>query len=77
MPSHDERRPLPRRAPDSLTHSQKVRITRLRSSLLDRYAIHGRDLPWRHDRANTFERICVEVLLQRTRAETVATVWVA
>lgn len=75
MPSHDERRPLPRRVPDPLTRGQKVRITRLRHRLLDWYAVHGRDLPWRHDRANTFERICVEVLLQRTRAETVAKVY--
>lgn len=67
--------PLPRRVPDPLTRSQKVRITRLRHRLLDWYAVHGRDLPWRHNRANTFERICVEVLLQRTRAETVAKVY--
>lgn len=77
MPSHDERRPLPRRVLDPLTRGQKVRITRLRHRLLDWYAVHGRDLPWRHDRANTFERICVEVLLQRTRAETVAKVYPA
>ncbi|WP_108503531.1 hypothetical protein [Paracoccus indicus] len=67
--------PLPRRVPDPLTRGQKVRITRLRYRLLDWYAVHGRDLPWRHDPANTFERICVEVLLQRTRAETVAKVY--
>lgn len=77
MPSREERRPLLRRVPDPLTRGQKARITRLRRSLLDWYAVHGRDLPWRHDRANTFERICVEVLLQRTRAETVAKVYPA
>ena len=77
MPSHDERRPLPRRVPDPLTRGQKARITRLRRCLLDWYAVHGRALPWRHDRANTFERICVEVLLQRTRAATVAKVYPA
>ena len=70
-------RPLPCRAPDPLMRGQKVRITRLRSSLFDWYAVHGRALPWRHDRANTFERICIEVLLQRTRAETVAKVYPA
>lgn len=67
--------PLPRRVPDPLTRGQKARITRLRRCLLYWYAEYGRALPWRHDRANTFERICVEVLLQRTRAETVAKVY--
>ena len=75
MPSHDERLPLHLRASDPLTRGQKVRITRLRRRLLDCYTVYGRDLPWRHDRANTFERICVEVLLQRTRAETVSKVY--
>jgi A/G-specific adenine glycosylase len=42
---------------------------------LDWYAAHGRDLPWRREQADTFERICIEVLLQRTRAETVAKVY--
>jgi len=74
MPSL-KRRSLPRRTPDPLTRGQKVRLTRLRHALLAWYAEQGRDLPWRRDRANTFERICVEVLLQRTRAGTVAKVY--
>jgi hypothetical protein len=74
MPSR-ERSSLSRRAPDPLTRRQKVRLTRLRYSLLHWYANQGRDLPWRHDSAGTYERICVEVLLQRTRAETIAKVY--
>ena len=41
----------------------------------DWYELSGRDLPWRSPCASIFERICVEVLLQRTRAETVANVY--
>lgn len=74
MPSR-EGKPLPRRVPDPLTRSDKLRLTSLRHALLDWYAEHGRTLPWRDDSASTFERICVEVLLQRTRAETVARVY--
>ena len=52
-----------------------MRITRLRSKLLDWFTEYGRDFPWRSHRASTYEKICVEVLLQRTRAETVAGVY--
>lgn len=72
MPSNEL--PAPPR-PDPLTHSDKLRLTRLRRILLDWYAQHGRNLPWRSTSASTFEQICVEVLLQRTRAETVAKVY--
>ncbi|SNT40176.1 hypothetical protein [Tropicimonas sediminicola] len=60
---------------DRLTRGEKSRITRLRRHLLDWYALEGRDFPWRSDRASAYERICVEVLLQRTRAETVAGIY--
>ena len=66
-----------RRARDPLTRSEKQRLTRLRYTLLEWYTEHGRTLPWRADTASTFERICVEVLLQRTRAETVAKIYSA
>ncbi|MDW3116928.1 MAG: hypothetical protein R8G60_03445 [Roseovarius pacificus] len=49
-----------------------MRLTRLRSKLLDWFSENGRDLPWRSPCVSTYEKICVEVLLQRTRAETVA-----
>lgn len=55
-----------------LTRSEKLRITRARATLVAWFADHGRDFPWRSSSASTFEKICVEVLLQRTRAETVA-----
>jgi A/G-specific adenine glycosylase len=57
---------------DRLTRSDKLRLNRLRGHLLNWYGKHGRDLPWRRPGTSVFERICVEVLLQRTRAETVA-----
>ncbi|WP_317963148.1 HhH-GDP family DNA glycosylase [Phaeobacter italicus] len=55
-----------------LTRSEKLRITRARGILVAWFADHGRVFPWRSSSASTFEKICVEVLLQRTRAETVA-----
>jgi A/G-specific adenine glycosylase len=57
---------------DRLTRSDKLRLNRLRTHLLGWYKQHGRALPWRKPETSVFERICVEVLLQRTRAETVA-----
>lgn len=57
---------------DPLTPIEKAKITRLRKKLIGWYAKNGRDFPWRRNVASTFERICVEVLLQRTKAETVA-----
>ena len=55
-----------------LSKSEKAKITRLRRKLLGWYDENGRDFPWRREEAGTFEKICVEVLLQRTKAETVA-----
>lgn len=43
-----------------------------RKRLLDWYAKSGRSLPWREPAAGPYERVVTEVLLQRTRAETVA-----
>ena len=57
---------------DGLTRSDKARITRLRAKLLDWFTENGRALPWRSPGTSTYEKICAEVLLQRTRAETVA-----
>lgn len=62
-------------SPDPLTRGEKNKLTRLRGFLLSWYAEHGRDLPWRRDDASTFEKICVEVLLQRTQATAVARVY--
>jgi len=59
-------------SPDILSRSDKQNLTFLRKGLVTWYAAHGRMLPWRHDRASLYHRISVEVLLQRTRAETVS-----
>ncbi len=57
---------------DRLSKREKNRLTRLRRKLLAWYQEEGRDFPWRSSDASNYERICVEVLLQRTRAESVA-----
>jgi len=58
-----------------LTPSEKRRITLLRQSLLAWAADHGAHYPWREADASDYERIVVEVLLQRTKRETVAKVY--
>jgi A/G-specific adenine glycosylase len=47
-------------------------IKQFRRKILSWYRRYGRHFPWRNASANTFQRIVSEVLLQRTRAETVA-----
>lgn len=56
----------------ALSTSDKRKISGLRQFLLQWYPAFGRQLPWRSPTATNFEQVCVEVLLQRTRAETVA-----
>lgn len=68
---------MPLRELDPLTRGEKAKITRFRKDLLIWFEENGRDFPWRSARASDFERICVEVLLQRTRAETVAKIYSA
>ena len=48
------------------------RIAAFRRKLLQWYETEGRHFPWRKVSASNYERIISEVLLQRTRAETVA-----
>jgi len=60
-----------------LSIGEKRKITHLREDLLGWFSHYGRKLPWRSARASEFEKICVEVLLQRTRAETVAAMYPA
>jgi A/G-specific adenine glycosylase len=50
---------------------QRVAISRFRAKLLRWFDQEGRKLPWRRSR-NRYQEIIAEVLLQRTRAETVA-----
>jgi len=48
------------------------KLVRFRRALLWWYAKNGRNFPWRRKSASRYEIIVAEVLLQRTRAETVA-----
>jgi len=57
---------------DILPTSDKRNLTFLRMGVVDWYAANGRKFPWRHDDASLYHRVSVEVLLQRTRAETVS-----
>lgn len=55
-----------------LSRSDKRRLCTVSRRAEAWFAQNGREFPWRLDRASTYERVCVEVLLQRTRAETVS-----
>lgn len=57
---------------DALSRRDKLKISRLRAAVLQWAEGHGRSFPWRDDCASKYQRVCSEVLLQRTRAETVA-----
>jgi A/G-specific adenine glycosylase len=48
------------------------RVIRLRQKLLSWFASEGRQFPWRKAPASPYIQLVVEILLQRTRAETVA-----
>jgi len=57
---------------EALTRGEKHKLTRLRADLLAWASQDGRDFPWRSPGASTYEKIVVEVLLQRTTAPAVA-----
>ena len=57
---------------DLLRRGEKRKISRLRADLLSWFTLNGRELPWRAPEASIFEKIVVEVLLQRTTANAVA-----
>ena len=50
-------------------------VARARQALLQWWRNAGRRLPWRDPRTSNYKKIVSEVLLQRTRAETVAGYW--
>jgi A/G-specific adenine glycosylase len=60
------------RSVDVLTRGEKMKLSRLARDLVAWAASSGRDFPWRSEKAGTYERIVVEVLLQRTTATAVA-----
>ena len=62
-------------SPEALTRSEKRKLSRLRGALLAWWAGHGEAFPWRRSGATIYERVCVEVLLQRTRRETVSAIY--
>ena len=47
-------------------------LAELRGRLLRWFEIHGREFPWRAPSVTTYQYVVAELLLQRTRAETVA-----
>jgi A/G-specific adenine glycosylase len=57
---------------DVLTRGEKAKLTRLARDLVVWATVNGRHFPWRSKDASTYERIVVEVLLQRTTATAVA-----
>jgi len=65
------RRPLAVRKLPNAAISRQV-AAKARHALLTWYAAHGRDFPWRKDEATLYQVVLAELLLQRTRAETVA-----
>lgn len=52
--------------------TRKEKIEYFRSSILQWFKVNGRKFPWRKKSATNYEKIMSEVLLQRTKAETVA-----
>jgi A/G-specific adenine glycosylase len=60
------------RSADVLTRGEKTKLTRLARDLVAWATTEGRDFPWRSGNATTYERIVVEVLLQRTTAGAVS-----
>lgn len=62
---------------DPLTRGEKGKLTRLKADLLQWAEQDGRVFPWRLPGASTYERIVVEVLLQRTTASAVGSFYPA
>ena len=52
--------------------NEKRRISRVAKRVLEWFKHNGRQFPWRKPNVSEYEQICVEILLQRTRAESVA-----
>lgn len=56
----------------ALAASDRRRLSTVARRLAAWLPYSGRHFPWRNPGASTYEKICVEVLVQRTKAETVA-----
>lgn len=59
------------RSPDPLLVGEKRKLTALAADLCQWAKTSGRRFPWRDEDAGTYEKIAVEVLLQRTTATAV------
>jgi A/G-specific adenine glycosylase len=59
-------------SPDPLKPGEKRRLARLARDLVSWSRKNGRDFAWRSSKANLYQQIVVEVLLQRTTATAVA-----
>lgn len=55
-----------------ISHIPPKKIKQFQKDILKWYKKHGRKFPWRNKSATNYQRIISEVLLQRTRAETIA-----
>jgi A/G-specific adenine glycosylase len=53
-----------------LKKADKIKF--LQDHLLEWYAVSGRHFPWRNKSISNYQKVIAEVLLQRTKAETVA-----
>jgi len=60
------------RSPDTLTGPEKAKLRRLARDLVEWASREGRYFPWRSPSATEYERIVVEVLLQRTTSTAVS-----
>lgn len=55
-----------------ISHIPPQKIKQFQKDILKWYKKYGRKFPWRNKSATNYQRIISEVLLQRTRAQTVA-----
>lgn len=56
----------------AMTRPTSKEVARFRAYLLNWFAVNGRSFSWRRPKATVYQRVLPEVLLQRTRAESVA-----
>ena len=54
---------------------EQAKLRSISSSLDTWFTSHGRTFPWRHQESTLFEKIVTEILVQRTRAETVVLIY--
>ena len=59
-----------KKGPPTLPSHQEIKV--FIKFLLDWYAYSGRQYPWREETATLYQKVVAEILLQRTRADTVA-----